>query len=286
MVLLPKFELIGTLKLIGKLKPTVMPGVPTLFNAMLRHTSIKRFDLSSLEFCISGGAALPVDVKRGFEALTGCSLVEGYGLSETSPVATCNPLDVTREGSIGLPLPATEISIRSLEDPTEEVARGEPGELCTRGYSVMLGYWDAPERTAEAIDRARWMHTGDLATMDDEGYVKIVGRSKDMIIRGGYNVYPVEVENHLGQHPAIDRVAVVGTAAPVLGEIGVAFVVPSPGSTPDLGELRGWCKERLADYKAPDCLVVVDELPLTPMSKIDKRALAPAAAEAEKAWER
>ncbi|MEZ5873906.1 MAG: AMP-binding protein, partial [Hyphomicrobiales bacterium] len=160
-ILLPKFELISTLRLIGRLRPNMMPGVPTLFNAMLRHPTIKTFDLTSLEFCISGGAALPIEVKRGFEKLSGGSVVEGYGLSETSPVATCNPLDTTKEGSIGLPLPGTEIAIRSLDNPAEEVTRGEAGEICIAGPQVMTGYWKKPAET-EAAFVGRFFRTGDV----------------------------------------------------------------------------------------------------------------------------
>ena len=196
MILLPKFELVSTLKLIGKLRPTMMPGVPTLFNAMLRHPHVGNFDLSSLEYCISGGAALPIEVKRGFEAISGCGVVEGYGLSETSPVVCCNPVDAVREGSIGLPLPATEVSIRSLEDPSQEMPRGEPGELCIAGPQVMTGYWNKPRET-EGSFVGRYFRTGDVGYMDEDGYIFIVDRIKDMINASGFKVYPRRIEDAL-----------------------------------------------------------------------------------------
>ena len=165
MILVPNFELIETLKLIDQAQPTMMPGVPTLFNAIMRHPHIRNLDLTSLEFCISGGAALPIEVKRGFETICSCTLMEGYGLSETSPVATCNPLDrEPKEGSIGLPLPGTELSIRSLEDPTAR-SGGEVGELCIAGPQVMLGYWNKPEET-ETRFVGRFFRTGDVGYMD------------------------------------------------------------------------------------------------------------------------
>jgi long-chain acyl-CoA synthetase len=272
MVLLPKFELIGTLKLIGKLKPTVMPGVPTLFNAMLRHPSIKRFDLSSLEFCISGGAALPIDVKRGFEALTGSSLVEGYGLSETSPVATCNPLDVTREGSIGLPLPGTEISIRSLEDPTEEVARGEPGEICIAGPQVMTGYWKKPSETETAFV-GRFFRSGDVGYMDDEGFIYIVDRIKDMINAAGFKVYPRRVEDALYEHSAVAECCVVGVPDAYRGEAPKAYVRLKEGHDATAIELMAFLRPKLSKLELPVAIEFRDELPKTMIGKLSKKEL-------------
>jgi long-chain acyl-CoA synthetase len=272
MVLLPKFELIGTLKLIGKLKPTVMPGVPTLFNAMLRHPSIKRFDLSSLEFCISGGAALPIDVKRGFEALTGSSLVEGYGLSETSPVATCNPLDVTREGSIGLPLPGTEISIRSLEDPTEEVARGEPGEICIAGPQVMTGYWKKPSETETAFV-GRFFRSGDVGYMDDEGFIYIVDRIKDMINAAGFKVYPRRVEDALYEHQAVAECCVVGVPDAYRGEAPKAYVRLKEGHDATAIELMAFLRPKLSKLELPVAIEFRDELPKTMIGKLSKKEL-------------
>jgi acyl-CoA synthetase (AMP-forming)/AMP-acid ligase II len=194
--------------------------------------------------------------------------------------------------TVGTPGAGVEMQLR-LDDGGGRVVvatdsgETEVGTVCLRSRAMMRGYWQEPELSADAIDEDGWLLTGDLGFLDARGDLHLAGRSTEMYIRGGYNVYPIEVENHLGQHELVDRVAVTGTAAPVLGEIGVAFVVPADASNPPtLEQLRTWCNERLASYKAPDALVLLKELPLTAMSKIDKRALAPAAAEAEKAWER
>jgi acyl-CoA synthetase (AMP-forming)/AMP-acid ligase II len=194
--------------------------------------------------------------------------------------------------SVGTPGAGVEMELRLDEGRGRVVQRVESGDtevgtVCLRSRAMMRGYWREPELTAQAIDEDGWLLTGDLGHLDPRGDLHLDGRSTEMYIRGGYNVYPIEVENCLGQHDAVDRVAVVGAAAPVLGEIGVAFVVPTDASAPpSLEELREWCNDRLATYKAPDAMVILEELPLTAMSKIDKRALAPAAADAEKGWER
>src|SRR5262249_37982008 len=186
------------------------PGVPTLFNAMLHHSRLESFDLSSLRFCLSGGAPLPIEVKQKFEALTGCKLVEGYGLSETSPVLTANPLDgPVKAGSIGQPLPATIISLREPADPTREVPLGERGEVCVSGPQVMKGYWNRPEET-ETQFVGTFFRTGDVAVMDAEGFLYIVDRIKDLIICSGYNVYPRRLEEAIYTHPAVEEVTVIG----------------------------------------------------------------------------
>ena len=272
MILVPKFELVDTLKLIGRLKPTMMPGVPTLFNAMLRHSSIRRFNLSSLEFCISGGAALPIDVKRGFETLTGSSLVEGYGLSETSPVATCNPLGLTKEGSIGLPLPGTEISIRSLEDPAQELPRGEPGEICLAGPQVMTGYWKNPSET-EAAFVGRFFRTGDVGYMDDEGFVFIVDRIKDMINAAGFKVYPRRVEDALYEHSAVAECCVVGVPDTYRGEAPKAYVRLKDGSQATATELMAFLRPKLSKLELPVAIEFREELPKTMIGKLSKKDL-------------
>ena len=272
MILMPRFELIQALKLIGRLKPTMMPGVPTLFNAMLRHHSIKRFDLTSLEFCISGGAALPIDVKRGFEALTGSSLVEGYGLSETSPVATCNPLDSVKEGSIGLPLPCTEISIRSLEDSTQEVPRGEPGEICIAGPQVMTGYWKKPADTESAFV-GRFFRTGDVGYMDEEGFVFIVDRIKDMINASGFKVYPRRIEDALYEHSAVAECCVVGVPDAYRGEAPKAYVRLKEGSDATAIELMAFLRPKLSKLELPAAIEFRDELPKTMIGKLSKKEL-------------
>ncbi len=210
-VMMPRFTLDEGLALIAKVKPTIMPGVPTLFNAIQNHPKIKSYDLTSLKFCLSGGAPLPLEVKQKFEATTGCKLVEGYGLSEASPVVTCNPIEgpPAPPGSIGLPLPGTIVSLRSLADPMIPVGPGERGELCVKGPQVMRGYWKKPEETANQF-AGDYLRTGDVAIMDENGYFQIVDRIKDLIICSGYNVYPRRVEEAIYEHPAVEEVTVIG----------------------------------------------------------------------------
>lgn len=272
MILLPKFELIQTLKLIGKLRPTMMPGVPTLFNAMLRHPHIGNFDLSSLEYCISGGAALPIEVKRGFEAICGCGLVEGYGLSETSPVACCNPVDGVKEGSIGLPLPATEVSIRSLEDPTQEMAPGEPGEICIAGPQVMPGYWNKPEETKGTFV-GRYFRTGDVGYMDEAGYIFIVDRIKDMINASGFKVYPRRVEDALYEHAAVAEVTVIGVPDEYRGEAPKAFVKLKEGQEATAAQLLQFLRGKLSKMELPAEIEFRDKLPKTMVGKLSKKEL-------------
>jgi long-chain acyl-CoA synthetase len=272
-ILVPKFELIDTLKLIGKLRPTVMPGVPTLFNAIMRYPHISNYDISSLEFCLSGGAPLPIEVKRGFEALAGCHLVEGYGLSETSPVATCNPLDrEPKEGSIGLPLPGTEISIRSLDDASVEMQIGEVGEVCIAGPQVMPGYWNKQEET-DASFSGRFFRTGDVGYMDGEGFVFIVDRIKDMINCSGFKVYPRRIEEALYEHPAVAEVTVIGIPDPYRGEAPKAFVKLREGSQASEGELIEYLKERFSKIELPAEIEFRDELPKTMVGKLSKKEL-------------
>ncbi len=272
MILMPRFDLIQTLKAIDKLKPTVMPGVPTLFQAMLRHPRLKRFDFSSLEFCISGGAALPVEVKRGFERLTGGALVEGYGLSETSPVATCNPIGDTKEGSIGLPLPRTEISIRSLEDPTQHVPRGEAGEICIAGPQVMTGYWKNPSETEEAFV-GRFFRSGDVGFLDEDGFIFIVDRIKDMINAAGFKVYPRRVEDALYEHAAVAECCVVGVPDTYRGEAPKAYIKLHEGRGTTAEELMDFLRPKLSKFELPAAIEFRDELPKTMIGKHSKKAL-------------
>jgi long-chain acyl-CoA synthetase len=271
-ILLPKFELVTTLKLIAKLRPTMMPGVPTLFNAMLRHPHIRNFDLSSLEYCISGGAALPIEVKRGFEAISGCGVVEGYGLSETSPVASCNPVEAVREGSIGLPLPATDISIRSLENPAQEVPCGEPGEICIAGPQVMTGYWNKPQET-EGSFVGRHFRTGDIGYMDEDGYVFIVDRIKDMINASGFKVYPRRIEDALYEHSAVAEVTVVGIPDEYRGEAPKAFVKLKEGKEATELELLEFLRGKLSKIELPAEIEFRDQLPRTMVGKLSKKEL-------------
>ena len=271
-ILLPKFELIPTLKLIGKLRPIMMPGVPTLFNAMLRHPHIANFDLSSLKYCIAGGAALPLEVKRGFEAISGATLVEGYGLSETSPVVSCNPPEAPREGSIGLPLPATEISIRSLDDPHTVLEQGETGEICIAGPQVMTGYWNKPQDTEDCFV-GRFFRTGDVGYMDAEGYVFIVDRIKDMINASGFKVYPRRIEDALYEHPAVAEVTVIGIPDAYRGEAPKAFVKLKDGKEASAAELIHFLKEKLSKLELPAEIEFRDELPKTHVGKLSRREL-------------
>jgi len=272
MILVPKFELIDTLKLIGKLRPRMMPVVPTLLNAMLRHPHIGNFDLSSLEYCLSGGAPLPLEVKRRFEALCGCSVVEGYGLSETSPVACCNLPGIEREGSIGLPLPATEISIRSLDDPNVEVAPGETGELCIAGPQVMTGYWQKPEET-EGSFVGRFFRTGDVGYMDPDGFVYIVDRIKDMINASGFKIYPRQIEDALYAHAAVAEVTVVGIPDEYRGEAPKAFVKLKEGKTATAAELLQFLRGKLSKMELPAEIEFRDELPKTMVGKLSRKEL-------------
>lgn len=272
-ILLPRFELIETLKLISKLKPTMMPGVPTLFNAMLRHPHIRNFDLSSLEFCISGGAGLPVEVKKGFEAISGCALTEGYGLSETSPVATCNPHDrPPKAGSIGLPLPATTISIRSLEDPAIEMKQGETGEICIAGPQVMPGYWNKTEETRNAFI-GKFFRTGDVGYMDEEGFIFIVDRIKDMINCSGFKVYPRRIEDALYEHPAVEEASVIGISDRYRGEAPKAFVKLKEGASASTSDLHEFLRGKLSKIELPAEIEFRDQLPKTMIGKHSKREL-------------
>jgi acyl-CoA synthetase (AMP-forming)/AMP-acid ligase II len=276
------------LRLIGTEGVTVGQGVPAQWQMMLAHPDLATTDTSTLRIVSLGAARVPPELPPAMREAFGCPVVVRYTSTEacvSTGTALGDPDEVVAE-TVGTPGPGVEMELRADDGHGPVVAVDEVGTVCLRSRAMFRGYWREPELTAAAIDADGWLLTGDLGRLDARGDLRLVGRNTEMYIRGGYNVYPVEVENRLGLHPTVDRVAVVGTAAPVLGEIGVAFVVAAGGPEPELGELRSWCKEQLADYKAPDCLVLVDELPLTPMSKIDKRALAPAAAQAAKDWER
>jgi len=263
MILLPRFQIDELLKIINKDQPTMFPGAPTIYVAFNNHPQIKKYKVGSINDCISGSAPLPVEVKRRFEELTGGRLVEGYGLSEASPVTHSNPLDGRDiPGSIGLPFPDTEAKI----------VGPEVGELLIRGPQVMKGYWNRPEETAEAL-KGGWLHTGDIARMDEQGYFYIVDREKDMIIASGYNVYPREVEEVLYQHPQVAEAAVVGVPDPYRGETVKAFIVPHSGEELDEEEITSFCRKHLAAYKVPRLIEFRDSLPKTAVGKVLKREL-------------
>lgn len=276
MILMPRFVLQEALDLIARYRPTILPGVPTLFNAILNHPRIADYDLTSLKFCISGGAALPAEIREAFEAVTRCALVEGYGLSEASPVVTCNPLDGTaRNGSIGLPLPGTVVSLRDLSDPAREVGRGERGEVCIAGPQVMLGYWNRPAETAAQFV-GPFLRTGDVGVMDDDGFFHIVDRIKDLIICSGYNVYPRRIEDALYEHAAVEEVVVIGIADRYRGEAPKAFVKLRAGrdaSEAMRAELMAHLEVKLSKIELPAAIEFRDELPKTMIGKLSKKEL-------------
>jgi acyl-CoA synthetase (AMP-forming)/AMP-acid ligase II len=270
------------LRLIGTEGVTVGQGVPSQWSLMLAHPDFDQTDVSSLRLAATGGASVPPDLVRDMRRRVGCPVIVRYTSTEACVSTGSRPGDPDDViiNTVGRPEQGVEMEI--VDDDGAVVPTGTVGTVRLRSGAVMRRYWKDPARTAEVISEDGWLLTGDLGRVDDAGNLTLVGRRTDMYIRGGYNVYPTEVEAVLGEHPAIDKVAVVGVGDPVLGQIGVAFVVPaSQAAPPDLDELRKWIRERLADYKAPDRLRVVDDLPLTAMSKIDKRALVAAVSEAQ-----
>ncbi len=261
------------LESIEKYKVSIFCGVPTMYNAIINHPEVNKYDLSSVKYCISGAAPLPIEVKRNFEKITGGKLVEGYGLSETSPVTHANPLNgVNKEGSIGIPFPDTYAVVVDGEGKILPI--GEVGELAIKGPQVMKGYWKMEEETRNVLVNG-WLLTGDIARMDEDGYFYIVDRKKDMIIAGGYNIYPREVEEVLYEHPAIVEAAVIGVPDPYRGETVKAFIVLKPEYKGKVTEddIIKFCKERLAAYKVPKIIEFRDELPKSAVGKILRRVL-------------
>jgi long-chain acyl-CoA synthetase len=276
-VLLPKFDPVAALTLMEREQVTVFAGVPTMYWALLSCPDTGRVDFDriagTLRLAISGGAALPMEVLGGFEQRFGVPILEGYGLSETSPVATFNRPDRPRRpGSVGLPVWGVEVSVARADDTPADV--GEPGEIRVRGHNVMKGYLNRPEATAEAIDARGWFRTGDIGTRDADGYLHIVDRKKDMIIRGGFNVYPRELEEVLLTHPEVSLAAVVGVPHERHGEEVKAFVIRTPDAAVTEAELVAWCKRNMAAYKYPRTVEFRDSLPMTATGKILKRELA------------
>ena len=273
LTLLPRFNPGKALEIIGRDQVTVFEGVPTMYAAMLHHPGPAAVDTSSLRTCISGGASMPLEIMRGFEQTFGCMILEAYGLSETSPVASFNHPDRERKpGSIGTPLEGVEM--RVVDGEGASLPAGEVGEIAIRGHNIMKGYWGKPEATAEAIPDG-WFRTGDLAKVDSDGYFFIVGRQKDLIIRGGYNVYPREVEEALHEHQAVAEVAVIGIPHAELGEEIGAAVQLKPGATATPEELRAFARERVAAYKYPRLVWLVRELPIGATGKILHREVQP-----------
>jgi long-chain acyl-CoA synthetase len=266
------------LKLVQKHKPTVMPAVPTIFVAFTNHPHLDQYDLTSLMGCFSGGAPLPPEVCKQFEEKTGAVIFEGYGLSETAPVASANPTnaDQRKIGSIGFPMPGTDIKILDLETAEKELPRGEDGEIAISGPQVMQGYWGRPDENTKVfreIEGKRYFLTGDIGHVDEEGYILVTDRKKDMVLVGGFNVYPRDVEDILFNHPKVQLAAVVGTPDAKSGEVVKAFVQLKPGETATEEEIKEFCKENMAGYKRPKIIEFRDELPVSNVGKVLRRVL-------------
>lgn len=274
MVLIPRPEPEFIMEAIHKNKVNLFPGVPTMFIGILNHPKLKQYNLSSLDICVSGAAPCPVDIIKRFEEMTGAQIVEGFGISEASPATNINPVGgVNKPGSIGLPLPDTEVKIADLENKTKEMPLNEPGELCIKGPQVSaMGYFKMPEETAETFIDG-WLYTGDIAKMDEEGYTYIVDRKKDMIIAGGYNIYPRDIDEVLFSHPKIAEACAKGVADEYRGETVKAFIVVKEGETMTKQDVIDFCKEKLAAYKVPKLVEFLDELPKSAVGKILRKDL-------------
>ncbi|QMV42992.1 long-chain-fatty-acid--CoA ligase [Cohnella cholangitidis] len=271
-LLVPRFDPRMVLETIRRRKPTVFPGAPTMYIALLNHPHAMEGDLSSVRVCVSGAAPLPREVQEKFEKKSGGKLIEGYGLTEASPVTHCNPIwSYRKAGTIGIPLPDTDVRIVG-EDSLDPLPAGEIGELAIKGPQVMAGYWNRPEETASAI-RDGWLRTGDLAKMDEEGFFSIIDRKKDIILAGGFNVYPREVEEILFEHPAVKEASVLGVPDSYRGETVKAYIVLKEGWQVSEMQLNRWCRERLAPYKVPKLYEFRDSLPLSLIGKVIRRKL-------------
>jgi len=273
-IALPRFDTKQVLKTIHKKRPTMFPAVPTIYTAIIHYPGLAKYDLSSIRYCISGGAPLPLDVKQKFEALTGCALVEGYGLSETSPIVCCNPpMGRQKIGSIGLPMSRTIIEIISMEDRVTPIPAGQPGEICIRGPQVMKGYWNKPEETETAMTGGRF-HSGDIGTMDEEGYFFIVDRLKDIVIASGYKIYPRKVEEEVYRHPAVEEAVAGGVPDAYRGETLKLWLKLKPGQKLTAGELRAFLKDKLSPIEMPKLIEFRDApLPKTLIGKLSRKTL-------------
>lgn len=273
LVVLPRFDVDSMMAAIAKHQPTLFPGVPTMYIALNNYPDVGKYNVKSIKYCLSGSAPLPVEVLEQFEALTGSKLVEGFGLSETSPVSHCNPLVGLRKvGSVGVPFPTTDSKIVDLETGEKEMPVGEVGELIIKGVQVMKGYWNMPEETAKTL-KDGWVYTGDIAKMDEDGYFYIVDRKKDMIISGGFNVYPRDIEEVLFENPKVQEAVVAGIADRYRGESVKAFVVLKQGESSTEEEIITYCRSRLAAYKVPKFVEFRSELPKTIVGKVLRRQL-------------
>ena len=275
-------EIKAILKLINKQRPTLFPGVPTMYIAILRYPNLAKYDLKSIRACVSGSAPLPNEVRHEWERVTGGKLVEGYGLTEASPVTHANPLVGLIKEGIGLPWPDTDSKIVEIDDASKDVPQGGVGELALRGPQVMKGYWHKPEETAHVLQDG-WLLTGDIGKMDEDGYFYIVDRKKDMILCSGYNVYPREVEEVLYMHPAVQEAAAIGVPDPYRGESVKAYVVLKPGAAATAEEIIAFCKGKLAPFKVPKQVAFEKDLPKTMVGKVLRRELKEREAAATKA---
>lgn len=270
-LLIPKFEIQNVLENIQKYRPTYFPGVPKMYNAFINYPDIEKYDLTCLNNCSCGSAPMPIEVIKRFEQLTGAVIGEGFGMSESSPSTHRNPPFAKRKvGSIGIPFPCTDCMI--IDDNNTELGPNSVGELLIKGPQIMKGYWNSAEETKMALQNG-WLYTGDMATMDEEGYFYIVGRKKEMIIVGGFNIYPQEVEGVLYEHPDIQEAAVVGIPHSELEEVIKAFIVPQDGVLIDLNEIKGYCYSKLTPYKVPKEFEVIERLPRNTVGKLLKRQL-------------
>jgi long-chain acyl-CoA synthetase len=273
MVLMPRFDLQETIAAIARTRPTMFPAVPTIYSVLIQEAARTKIDLSSIKLCVSGGAPLPVETRQRFMALTGCQLMEGYGLSETSPVVSMTPPGWTyKDGSVGVPLPGTIVEIRDPAEPERILPQGERGEICIRGPQVMRGYWNKPAET-DRVMIAGALRTGDIGYLDEEGYLFIVDRIKDVIIAGGYNIYPRVLEEALYQHPAVKDAVVIGIPDSYRGQAPKAFVTLRDGqqATPD--ELRDFLRDYVSKIELPKEVEIRDELPKTMIGKLSKKEL-------------
>ncbi len=273
-ILIPKPEPQSILEAIAKYKATYIPAVPTLYNGMINFPELKKYDISSLTACFSGGAALPMETIRNFEKLTGAQICEGYGLTETSPITHCNPYgSKTKLGTIGLPVSNTEAKLVDVDDYNKEITEpGVPGELCVKGPQIMKGYINRPDETAMAL-KDGWLLTGDVAAFDEEGFFTIVDRKKDMIISGGFNIYPRDVDEVLFAHPKVLEACVIGVPDQYSGERIKAFLVLKPGENVTAEEIIDYCKENLVKYKVPKYVEFVQDLPKSAVGKILRKEL-------------
>ena len=272
--MLPRFDARAALQAITRTKATALPGVPTMYQALLDHPDLAKTDFSSLRVCISGGAPMSAELREKFIAATGASLVEGYGLTESSGVVATNPYDgLVKPGTIGQPLPATRIRLLDRDDPTKDASAGETGELAVKGPQIMQGYWNRPDADKDSFTDDGWLRTGDVAAIDDEGYIRIVDRLKDMIAVGGFKVYPSVIEAHLHEHPAVKEAIVLGVPEAYRGEVPKAFVTLEEGFEVSGEALAAWLNPQLGKHERVSTVEVRESLPKTMIGKLDRKAL-------------